>query len=74
MILLTYTYNNMNSGKITPSMKSPAIVQSNADYKRPASIQPSVRSEDDGKPLPRNWSGTLFLTLHVFIAIVRTRC
>ncbi len=67
------TANTTNN--IRATVKSPVIVQSNADYKRPASIQPSARSfaseRYEKEPLPRSWTVTLFLSLHVLIAIVR---
>lgn len=48
--------------------KTPVVVLTNSDYKRPASILPT-RTEP-ANPLPRNWSGTLFLSLHFFLALL----
>ena len=71
----------MNSPVIS-TVKSPGIIMSNADYKRPSSILSVASSsrdrrqremEEETPPLSRNWTGTIFLSCHFFIEIVSER-
>lgn len=60
-----------------PTIISPVIVPTNADYKRPASAKSfgsnSAAGDDSKELLDRNWLGLAFLSLHFFIGLVSER-
>lgn len=60
------------SGHSSRSTKSPVIVTTNADYKRPNSTS-TAASQNDNKSvsLERNWVGLIFLSIHFLLGLVR---